>query len=224
MSVYKMIKDFVTSKIDLKDHKKQLKTKYVKFSQSLLTTHIMPSLNQFVRHLILEKGLDPDYVAPPPPPPPPSDPNLVRKYPPMPPPEVVSGRIMRAHTMMRGGDSQSWVGPSFKDLSKHPVMKARAAFEKKQSKPQPITVEIEEPALVPTVDELAAIEQVKVFLEGKMATVLTPEPEKLVEVVKKSRKKSSVKKATAKVTIKKAAKAPTVTKSFGGGFRRVNDK
>lgn len=222
MSVYKMVKDFVTCKVFTEAHKKQLKTKYIKFSQSLLTNHVMPSLNQFVRHLIVEKGLDPDYVPPPPAPP---TPPVDRVYPLMPPPEVVIGRIMKAQIMMRGGDSQSWVGPSFTDLSKHPVMKSRAAFELKMSKPLPIPVEIEDPALVPTADELAAIEQVKVFLEG-MTVVGAPEPKKVVEVVKvkKSRKEPTVKKAVTKVTTKKATKKSIVTKSFGGGFRRVNDE
>jgi hypothetical protein len=226
MTVYQMVKDFVTSKVHLEKHKKQLKTKYIKFSQSLLTTHIMPSLNQFVRHLIVEKGLNPDYVPPPPAPP---TPPVDRVYPPLPPPEVISGRIMRAQTIMRGGDSQSWVGPSFTDLSKHPVMKSRAAFELKQVKPQPIPLDIEEPALVPTVEEISAMEQVKEFLEKgaktpvKLEEVAAPIVEP-VKVVKKLRKKPVKKVEPKKVDVKKAVKKSTVTKSFGGGFRRVDDK
>lgn len=72
-----------------------------------------------MRELIVLKGKNPDYVAPPP-------------LPPAPPKDEprINGRLNGpAHFVGSAGYVPAWAAASFKDLSKHPVIKSRIALE-----------------------------------------------------------------------------------------------
>lgn len=214
MSAVKTVQDFVSNKLRLPERKKQLKAKYIKFGHTVLVQYVMPNLNSFVRHLIEEKGLDPDYVPPPPTPP-------VVHAPPL-TPEYISQKLSKflsESNNIQANYTESWVRDSFKNPSKHPVMKARLQYESKSVNPAPLSVVIDEPLQVALGSDAATNlnNAVQAIIEKTAdlspEVVILPESEK---VVKRSRRRMRSRKSNEVRSV--------VTKSFNGNFRRVDDK
>lgn len=201
MNVLNKLQSFVYNKLQLSARRQQLKKQYVDFSHSVLVKYIMPNLNSFVRHLIVEKGLNPDYVSPPPVV---HEPSLTF--------EQVKDKLTKifaSHNFMKSNYTESWVRESFKDMSKHPVYKSRAKFEQKQTQPAPLEIVIDEPLQVAIGSD--AIENLRAAVKHIEETVVLPKPEKATVKPKRPRRR-------------KKTHHGVVTKNFNGNFRRVDDR
>jgi hypothetical protein len=95
------------------------RVRYISFVEFVAASFIAVA-NRMIRHLILLKGKDPDYVPPPPPPPPEKkwigdDPKKA---------ENLFNRFYSAPRTSAMADGE-WV----KNMNKHPVLEARKAYE-----------------------------------------------------------------------------------------------
>lgn len=188
----------VSQRLQLPLRKQRLKKQYVDFSYSVLVKYVMPNLNSFVRHLIVEKGLDPDFVPTPP------EPKVLTQ-------EQVVEKLKRLFTdndFLKIDNSEKWIKASFKDPSKHPVLKSRLEFEGKKINPAPLTIPINEPLQVTLSNEV--IDNFHTTIKHVEEVVVLPEPGNIVKPKRPRRRKK--------------AKHDMVTKNFGGNFFRINDK
>lgn len=201
MDVFKTVQELVSSKLRISERKKQVRKHYVKIGHNVLVNFVIPNLNSFVRHLVKEKGLDPDYK-----------PSSVLTYEPTLTQEQIKEKLIKFFTHMNNTQvnyTESWTKDSFKDISKHPVYKSRLLFEGKQKSPEPLPIIIKEPLQVSIDDD--AISQIRTAIKNIEETVSLPE-----KVVEKPKKRIHRKKP---VEVKSV-----VTKSFNGNFRRVDNK
>jgi hypothetical protein len=113
MKLIEDITKLVSEKLQLSQHKKQLKIKYVTFGNLVLSRYVLPGLSVVMKHLsdnVDQKDLSEVPMTP----------------------ELLSHVINnRSYTLFPY--SESWVKNSFEDLGKHPVLKSRRDFERKNN-------------------------------------------------------------------------------------------
>jgi len=209
-NVFDMIAQFVEQKFQLESKKKLLRAKAVKTGETVFLQHVMPVVSNIVRQLIVEKGLNPDYVPPPP------------------PPVKVEERPRPTWTAPH---SYGWEREVIKGkLAKHPVIASRLklkaegglrdrVWEQEQAEVERAIAtaasSVEPPLQVSepvTVADTNALDNLRKFMNEFDKLVLEQKPK---TTKRHGRKKSSKKAAPAAVK---------VTKNFGGYFRRVSEE
>lgn len=213
-NVFDMIAQFVEQKFQLESKKRLLRAKAVKTGETVFLQHVMPVVTNIVRQLIVEKGLNPDYVPPPPPPP------------------TVEAKPRPTWTAPH---SYGWEREVIKGrLAKHPVIASRLklkaegglrdrVWEQEQAEAERAvaTAASSEPPLQVcepiTVADTNALDNLRKFMDEFDALVM--------EMPKKENKPSTKRHGRKKPSKKRVAPAPAkVTKNFGGYFRRVSEE
>lgn len=212
-NVFDMVAQFVEQKFQLESKKRLLRAKAVKTGETVFLQHVMPVVTNIVRQLIVEKGLNPDYVPPPPP-----------------PPKVEE----RPRPTWNAPHSYGWERDVIKGkLAKHPVIASRLKLkaegglrDKKWEQEQAeaelavASVAAEPPLQVSepvTVADTNALDNLRKFMDEFDALVM--------EMPKKETKKPTTKRHGRRKTSKKVEpKSAKVTKNFGGYFRRVSEE
>lgn len=215
MRVFDLVKKFVDEKLHLTQKKNELEAKVKKASQDVVLKVVLPRVTKVVRGMIIDLGKNPDYVPPPPPPQTEKEPSKTR-------PSFRFGG---------GPISPSWVAASFKDPTKHPVLKHRIEIAKnglKHEDPE----DLEQPLQVAAraLQELksdSTVTDTAVYADNAIAslraTLKTMEGELFPK--KPAKKKVAKKrKGSAKLTRKPAAVKAKVTRNFNGSFRRVTEE
>jgi hypothetical protein len=203
MKLLNTVKNFVETKFHLSNKQEELKKKYIDFGFNLVVNHFIPHLNDFVRHLIILKGKNPDYVSPPP------EPTLNDVFKPIKYPLIPS--------------QPSWVAASFKNPSKHPIYASRTALQEKNFVP---TIE---PMVA---DYLSAIDDLKSFLDTTDDSIFVgtsssvTDKKDTTDIAPQIKSASPpVKPAKPKIKSKSEVKSKAkVSKIFNGSLRRVREE
>ena len=162
MKLFNSAKRYVKIKVNhlVSEQKHKLDIKILQLKEELILKYMMPQILQYIREIIISKGLNPDVL---------------------PAPKVVDERLTTRNKSINFYlDNPRWLKESFKDESKHLINKIRSL--KTEASKAVVTVPVVEmPAIETSIVGAPVVIDTEGLLSSNVEKLLEPNREKVVE-------------------------------------------